>query len=161
MIMMVASMIAFLACLCDSVVAFVFFLGTIALCADIATKCLQLESAPTPKTPNASMNVRMHKQGYLLLQSRKKTDSVAAIESNGMQELGNKLIARRKEILGPNVNCFYADEGGLVITKGEGAYLIDPDGNRYLACCNNVAGVGHSHPKVSTSITFCLQLIQH
>jgi 4-aminobutyrate aminotransferase-like enzyme len=75
-------------------------------------------------------------------------------------KLGKKLIAKRKESLGPNVSCFYADEGGLVITRGEGSYLIDPDGNRYLDCCNNVAAVGHSHPKVVDAGINALSKIQ-
>ncbi len=35
-----------------------------------------------------------------------------------------------------------------MITSGEGAHMRDIDGNLHLDCCNNVACVGHSHPKV-------------
>ena len=77
-----------------------------------------------------------------------------------LSNLGKELIAKRNRSLGPNVSCFYADEGGLVITKGEGSYLIDPAGNRYLDCCNNVAAVGHSHPKVVNAGIKALSEIQ-
>ncbi len=50
--------------------------------------------------------------------------------------------------MGPNLSLFYKNDGGLVVTRGEGVYLIDLDGNKYLDCCNNVACVGHSHPAV-------------
>lgn len=36
----------------------------------------------------------------------------------------------------------------LEITRGEGAYLYEPDGRSYLDLVNNVAHVGHSHPRV-------------
>ena len=32
--------------------------------------------------------------------------------------------------------------------RGQGCYLYDADGNEYLDCVNNVAHVGHCHPKV-------------
>ena len=36
----------------------------------------------------------------------------------------------------------------LTILRGEGAYLIDALGRRFVDCVNNVAHVGHCHPKV-------------
>lgn len=58
------------------------------------------------------------------------------------------LLSARTRQTGPNVSVFYKKEGGLVITSGEGVHMIDENGQRYLDCCNNVAGVGHSHPRV-------------
>lgn len=57
---------------------------------------------------------------------------------------GSELIKQREKSMGPNLSIFYKDRGGLVITSGEGAYLISEEGERYLDCCNNVAGCGHS-----------------
>lgn len=56
------------------------------------------------------------------------------------------LIARRRALLGPNVSTFYADPVHLV--RGEGVWLWDANGRRYLDCYNNVAHVGHANPRV-------------
>eukprot|EP01038_Epipyxis_sp_PR26KG_P014962 gene14962-20128_t len=64
------------------------------------------------------------------------------------EELGKLLIALRDKQLGPNVSVFYKQDGGLVVTSGQGAFMQDIDGNLHLDCCNNVACVGHSHPAV-------------
>jgi 4-aminobutyrate aminotransferase-like enzyme len=60
------------------------------------------------------------------------------------------LIARRARLLGLNVATFYDDPVHLV--RGEGVWLWDADGRRYLDCYNNVAHVGHCHPKVVEAI---------
>lgn len=61
------------------------------------------------------------------------------------------LMARRERLLGPNMTTFYRNPVHLV--KGEGAWLWDADGQRYLDCYNNVPHVGHCHPKVVEAIT--------
>ncbi len=60
------------------------------------------------------------------------------------------LLARRRRLLGPNVPTFY--EEPVQIVRGEGVWLWDADGRRYLDCYNNVAHVGHCHPKVVAAI---------
>ncbi len=60
------------------------------------------------------------------------------------------LIARRARLLGPNLPTFYDDPVHLV--RGEGVWLWDADGRKYLDCYNNVAHVGHCHPKVAEAI---------
>lgn len=55
------------------------------------------------------------------------------------------LIQRRQQHLGASI-LFYHDPVHLV--RGEGAWLYDQDGTRYLDCYNNVASIGHCHPKV-------------
>lgn len=60
------------------------------------------------------------------------------------------LIARREKLLGPNMTTFYRDP--VHIVRGEGAWLWDADGQRFLDCYNNVPHVGHSHPKVVEAI---------
>lgn len=57
-----------------------------------------------------------------------------------------ELIRRRQKLLGPAYRLFY--EKPLHIVRGEGVWLYDPDGNRYLDVYNNVASVGHCHPHV-------------
>lgn len=61
------------------------------------------------------------------------------------------LLARRERLLGPNMPTFYNNPVHLV--RGEGAWLWDADGTRYLDCYNNVAHVGHAHPKVVEAIS--------
>jgi 4-aminobutyrate aminotransferase-like enzyme len=40
----------------------------------------------------------------------------------------------------------------LHLVRGDGVWLVDPDGRRYLDAYNNVAVVGHEHPRVVESI---------
>ncbi|GAB3467627.1 aspartate aminotransferase family protein [Massilia terrae] len=60
------------------------------------------------------------------------------------------MIARRDALLGPAYRLMY--EHPLHIVRGEGAWLIDPDGRRYLDVYNNVASLGHCHPAVVEAI---------
>ena len=56
------------------------------------------------------------------------------------------LMARREQLLGPGNPLFY--ERPLHLVRGEGVWLYDADGQRYLDCYNNVPCVGHCHPYV-------------
>ena len=56
------------------------------------------------------------------------------------------LLERRNRLLGPGNPLFYDDPVHLV--RGEGIWLFDWDGRRYLDCYNNVPCVGHCHPRV-------------
>lgn len=56
------------------------------------------------------------------------------------------LIRRRQHLLGPAYRLFY--ERPVHLVRGEGVWLFDADGNRYLDAYNNVASVGHCHPRV-------------
>jgi 4-aminobutyrate aminotransferase-like enzyme len=57
-----------------------------------------------------------------------------------------KLIARRERILGVGAPLFYDEP--VHIVRGEGVWLIDADGKRYLDMYNNVPCVGHANPHV-------------
>ncbi|MEL6914454.1 MAG: aspartate aminotransferase family protein [Pseudomonadota bacterium] len=61
-----------------------------------------------------------------------------------------ELLSRRAGALGPHVPTFYTDP--VHIVRGEGCWLWDADGARYLDCYNNVAHVGHCHPRVVEAI---------
>ena len=37
--------------------------------------------------------------------------------------------------------------------RGQGQYLWDAEGNKYLDMYNNVAGIGHCHPAVVKAVT--------
>ncbi len=60
------------------------------------------------------------------------------------------LLERRRRLLGPNVSTFYDEPVHLV--RGEGVWVWDADGRRYLDCYNNVPHVGHCHPRVVEAI---------
>ena len=56
------------------------------------------------------------------------------------------ILEARKRSLGRNLSVAY--EKPLNIVRGEMQYLFDDEGRRYLDAYNNVAHVGHCHPRV-------------
>jgi 4-aminobutyrate aminotransferase-like enzyme len=56
------------------------------------------------------------------------------------------LVARRQRALGPAYRLFY--ETPVHLVRGEGVWLYDQAGEAYLDTYNNVACVGHCHPRV-------------
>ena len=60
------------------------------------------------------------------------------------------LIARRKKTMGSKPYVFYDPPVHMV--RGEGVWLFDSAGRRYLDCYNNVPHVGHCHPYVTEAI---------
>lgn len=56
------------------------------------------------------------------------------------------ILEARRRLLGQNLSIAY--EKPLNIVRGEMQYLFDDEGRRYLDAYNNVAHVGHCHPKV-------------
>ena len=67
------------------------------------------------------------------------------------------LLARRAAGLAPSYQLFYDDPIHLV--RGEGVWVYDADGRRYLDCYNNVPSVGHAHPDVVKALTRQASLI--
>jgi 4-aminobutyrate aminotransferase-like enzyme len=60
------------------------------------------------------------------------------------------ILERRSRLLGPNVSTFYEEPVHLV--RGDGVWVWDADGRKYLDCYNNVPHVGHCHPHVVEAI---------
>ena len=60
------------------------------------------------------------------------------------------LLADRARLMGPNVSTFYDDP--VHILKGDGVWLWDAEGRKYLDCYNNVPHVGHCNPRVVEAI---------
>ncbi len=60
--------------------------------------------------------------------------------------MSEDLLARRRTRLGRSLSLSYRKP--LTIVRGSGAYLYDADGRAYLDLVNNVAQVGHAHPRV-------------
>jgi 4-aminobutyrate aminotransferase-like enzyme len=68
-----------------------------------------------------------------------------------MSARARMMMARRERLLGPNNPTFYDDPVHFV--RGEGVWLFDADGRRYLDAYNNVPHVGHCHPAVVEAIS--------
>lgn len=62
----------------------------------------------------------------------------------------SQIVTDRARLLGPNVSTFYDDP--LHIVKGDGVWLWDAEGRKYLDCYNNVPHVGHCNPRVVEAI---------
>ena len=54
---------------------------------------------------------------------------------------------RRLDLFGSASVLFFKEP--IEVVKGEACYLFDNKGNKYLDCYNNVACIGHGHPKVA------------
>jgi 4-aminobutyrate aminotransferase-like enzyme len=60
------------------------------------------------------------------------------------------LVARRAKLLGPAYRLFYSHP--LHVVGAEGVWLRGADGEAYLDAYNNVACVGHCHPRIVAAI---------
>ena len=60
------------------------------------------------------------------------------------------LVRRRVEAMGPAYRLFYEEPVHFV--RGAGVHLYDVDGVEYLDFYNNVASLGHAHPRVTSAI---------
>lgn len=72
-------------------------------------------------------------------------------ENESMLDAQTKdLIKRREKFMGGSYRLFYRKPVNLV--KGEGQYLWDANGTKYLDMYNNVASIGHCHPAVIEAV---------
>ncbi len=62
----------------------------------------------------------------------------------------SEVFQRRQRVLAATYRLFY--EEPLHVVRGEGVWLYDAEGRRYLDCYNNVPVVGHCHPRVVESL---------
>ena len=60
-------------------------------------------------------------------------------------------LTEERDVLGPAYRLFYRNPVHLV--KGVGSHLWDADGEEYLDVYNNVASVGHCHPRVVEALS--------
>jgi len=61
------------------------------------------------------------------------------------------MLERRQHLMGKAYQLFY--EQPVHIVSGEGVWLYDADGRKYLDVYNNVPHVGHCHPQVVDAIS--------
>jgi len=62
-----------------------------------------------------------------------------------------ELLRRREKLLGKNTPLFY--DQPLHLVRGQGVHLYDVNGHEYLDVYNNVANVGHCHPRVVAALS--------
>lgn len=57
-----------------------------------------------------------------------------------------EIVTYRQQHLGKNMSISYREP--IKVVRGQGCYLLDDTGRKYLDTVNNVAHVGHEHPRV-------------
>jgi len=73
----------------------------------------------------------------------------------------SEAVRKHKEFLFPAVATYYQEP--LALVKGEGEYVWDDAGNRYLDCFGGVltVSVGHANPKINAAIIEQVNKISH
>lgn len=72
-------------------------------------------------------------------------------------ESTDSLLKRRHRLMGRELPLFY--DPPLHLVRGDGCWLIDVNGRRYLDVYNNVAQIGHCHPRVVDAISRQVRLL--
>ncbi|WP_414653306.1 aminotransferase class III-fold pyridoxal phosphate-dependent enzyme [Hyphomicrobium sp.] len=88
------------------------------------------------------------------MEATRKILDLNAFDMNAADKLApevTSLVKRRQQTFGPTSMLFY--ERPLNLVRGEGVWLFDADGTRYLDAYNNVPSVGHCHPRVVEAIS--------
>lgn len=73
-------------------------------------------------------------------------DLLLRLPCEGTWTAPRELEERRARLLGPSLSLSYARP--IHVVRGRGTSLFDVWGRAYLDCVNNVAHVGHEHPRV-------------
>src|SRR5437762_10748159 len=70
-------------------------------------------------------------------------------------------VRKHKEYLFPAVSMYYKEP--IALARGEGAYVWDDQGNRYLDAFGGVltVSVGHANPKVTAAIVEQVKTLAH
>src|SRR5438874_6666144 len=73
----------------------------------------------------------------------------------------SETVRKHKEFLFPAVAMYYQEP--LALVRGEGMYVWDDKGDRYLDCFGGVltVSVGHANPTVVQAIVDQVQKLQH
>ena len=70
-----------------------------------------------------------------------------------------QILLDRASCIGPNCEVNYP-KAPLLMVRGAGQHLYDELGAEYLDCVNNVAHVGHSHPRVVAAVAAQMAALQ-
>ncbi len=73
----------------------------------------------------------------------------------------SEIVRKHKEFLFPAVATFYREP--LALVRGEGAYVWDDKGDKYLDCFGGVltVSIGHANPKVTEAVIEQTRKLQH
>jgi 4-aminobutyrate aminotransferase-like enzyme len=87
--------------------------------------------------------------------------STAEQQTTEQQTTQSDIISKHKEFLFPAVATYYQEP--LALVRGEGMYVWDDAGNRYLDCFGGVltVSVGHANPKVNAAIIEQVKTLSH
>ncbi len=77
-------------------------------------------------------------------------ESVMKTGSDQKKRTTDDLLERRQKHF---AGSFLMYQSPVEIVRGEGVWLFDRQGTRYLDCYNNVASVGHCHPRVVEALS--------
>ena len=88
-----------------------------------------------------------------IMDTNSYSDDYSSLLSNTTRDM----INRREKWMGGAYRLFYRKPVNLV--RGQGQYLWDAEGNKYLDMYNNVAGIGHCHPAVVEAVTEQMKLL--
>ena len=82
-------------------------------------------------------------------------------DTTGQRPAPSETVRKHKEFLFPAVATYYQEP--LALVRGEGMYVWDDAGNRYLDCFGGVltVSVGHANPKVNEAIIEQVKTLQH
>ena len=83
---------------------------------------------------------------------RAAAPAVLSVQIQPPRRPGIDLVERRRRAFGPAMHAPTYTRP-LHLVRGEGVWLFDADGRRYLDAYNNVPAVGHSHPRVVGALT--------
>lgn len=78
--------------------------------------------------------------------------SKKAVHTDPEEMSKEEVLELRKKHFLHNVSISYANSDPLMIVKGDGTRLIDETGKSYLDTRNNVAHIGHEHPRVAAAV---------
>ena len=81
----------------------------------------------------------------------KAMSAPAAAPANSNDATYDALMTRRRAAMGPMYKEFYRQP--FMPVQGEGVFVTDAKGKRYLDGYNNVPHVGHCHPHVADAVT--------
>lgn len=84
-------------------------------------------------------------------------NSFSSKDQGALDAQTRSLIERRQQVMGPAYRLFYTVP--LQPARAQGTKIIDVYGDEYLDAYNNVASVGHNHPRVVDAVARQLRLI--
>jgi 4-aminobutyrate aminotransferase-like enzyme len=136
-----------------------YTLAAARLCASVCNAARQARQAPD----NHYLNISNRPAWGLL-------DTLAALPVDWPREVFRRvcgystdarssasLTQSRRRMLGPSLSLSYNEP--LHIIRGWRQHLYDAGGRSYLDCVNNVAHVGHAHPRVNQAIVRQMALL--